>query len=63
LVIPARNDDWPEWLGVPWLCKTENRCLVPVTAFCEPDNSQGSRSVWTWFAKDEARLPFLFAGI
>jgi putative SOS response-associated peptidase YedK len=47
----------------PWLRKTENRCLVPVTAFCGPDNSYGPKSVWTWFARDEARSPFFFAGL
>jgi putative SOS response-associated peptidase YedK len=40
------------------------RCLVPATAFCEPDEGKPAR--WHWFAlKDEAepRPLFCFAGI
>jgi putative SOS response-associated peptidase YedK len=36
--------------------------LVPATSFCEPDN-RGEKSVPTWFALDEARSIFFFAGI
>jgi putative SOS response-associated peptidase YedK len=45
----------------PWL-KTENRCLVPVTSFCEPDWRNG-KHVPTWFALDDSRPLFFFAGI
>ncbi len=39
----------------------ERRCLVPVTSFAEP---QGKRpATWHWFALDETRSPFAFAGI
>jgi hypothetical protein len=36
---------------------------VPATSFAEPDNKQGSKSIWTWFAQDETRPVFFFAGI
>lgn len=38
------------------------RCLVPVTSFCGYDNSRG-KAVPTWFALDETRPLFFFAGI
>lgn len=62
-VTNVRNTSSRHW--TTWLKKTEHRCLVPVTAFCEPDNSAGEDkpSVWTWFAQDEERSPFFFAGI
>ena len=39
------------------------RCLVPATAFCEPDEGKPAR--WHWFAlkADEPRPLFAFAGI
>src|SRR6266571_4262604 len=39
------------------------RCLVPATAFCEPDEGKPAR--WHWFAlkADESRPLFAFAGI
>lgn len=45
----------------PWL-KPEYRCLVPVTSFCEYDWRSG-KAVPTWFALDETRPLFFFAGI
>ena len=45
----------------PWL-KREHRCLVPVTSFCEPDWRSG-KHVPTWFAIDDTRALFFFAGI
>ena len=36
---------------------------MPVTSFAEPDNNQGPRSIWTWFAQDENRPLMFFAGI
>lgn len=39
----------------------ERRCLVPVTSFAEPKGR--SPATWHWFALDEAREPFSFAGI
>jgi putative SOS response-associated peptidase YedK len=56
-----RNTDRRHWL--PWLKKPEHRCLVPVTSFAEPDNNQGPKSIWTWFAQDESRPLMAFAGI
>lgn len=47
---------WRRWLGV------ENRCVVPATSFCEPDQASGSKQN-TWFALDESRPLFFFAGI
>lgn len=45
---------WTRWLGV------EHRCLVPWTAFAEPDHEQGGNA---WFALDESRPLAFFAGI
>jgi putative SOS response-associated peptidase YedK len=41
----------------------QRRCLVPATAFCEPDEGKPAR--WHWFAlkADEPRPLFAFAGI
>jgi putative SOS response-associated peptidase YedK len=41
----------------------KRRCLVPVSAFCEPDEGKPAR--WHWFALkgDEERPLFAFAGI
>jgi len=57
----VRNTDSRYWQT--YLTKPENRCLVPVTAVAEPDNNQGPRSIWTWFAQDESRPLMFFAGI
>jgi putative SOS response-associated peptidase YedK len=56
-----RNTYSRYWL--PWLRRAEHRCLVPVTSFAEPDNNQGPKSIWTWFARDESRPLMFFAGI
>lgn len=56
-----RNTDSKFWR--PHLKQTANRCLVPITSFAEPDNNQGPRSIWTWFAQDETRPLMFFAGI
>jgi putative SOS response-associated peptidase YedK len=57
----VRNTDSRYWQR--YLKQPEQRCLVPVTSFAEPDNSQGPRSIWTWFARSEARDLMFFAGI
>lgn len=57
----VRNTDSRYWRT--YLSKPEHRCLVPVTSFAEPDNNQGPRSIWTWFAQDESRPLMFFAGI
>ncbi|MFC7378291.1 SOS response-associated peptidase [Brevundimonas sp. GCM10030266] len=46
---------WAPWLGV------EHRCLVPFTAFNEPDQVERGPSVW--FALDEERPLAFFAGV
>ena len=51
---------WTRWLGV------ENRCIVPVTSFAEPDPAnkpEGGRTPNAWFARDETRPLMFFAGI
>src|SRR5579859_1045285 len=50
------SSHWKRWLG------PENRCLVPFTSFCEPDQASGSLQP-TWFALDESRPLAFFAGI
>jgi putative SOS response-associated peptidase YedK len=57
----VRNTDSRYWQT--YLKKPEARCLVPVTSFAEPDNNQGPRSIWTWFAQNETRPLMFFAGI
>jgi len=57
----VRNTDSRYWRT--HLKPTAHRCLVPVTSFAEPDNNQGPRSIWTWFAQDESRPLMCFAGI
>lgn len=51
---------WKRWFGV------ENRCLVPVTSFAEPDpasQEEGGKVPNAWFARDEAKSLMFFAGI
>ena len=47
---------WRYWLGPP------SRCLVPVTSFCEYADTK-PRKTPTWFALDDGRPLFAFAGI
>jgi putative SOS response-associated peptidase YedK len=58
-VTNVRNVKSPHWR--PWL-KPEYRCLVPVTAFSEYADTK-PRKTPVWFALDEARPLFAFAGI
>lgn len=51
---------WQRWLGV------ENRCLVPVTSFAEPDpksKPEGGATPNAWFALNDNRPLAFFAGI
>jgi putative SOS response-associated peptidase YedK len=57
-VTSIRNLASPHWRN--WL-KPENRCLVPATSFCEYTDSQPK--VPHWFALDDDRPLFAFAGI
>ena len=57
-VTNVRNTASSYWR--PWL-KSEFRCLVPATSFCEYTDSQPK--VPHWFALDESRPLFAFAGI
>jgi len=56
-----RNTDSRYWQT--YLKKPGCRCLVPATSFAEPDNNQGPKSIWTWFAQDDTRPLMFFAGI
>jgi len=47
---------WRRWLG------PASRCLVPVTSFCEWEDTK-PRKTPTWFALDDSRPLFCFAGI
>lgn len=47
---------WRAWLG------PAHRCLVPFTAFCEPDQVSGALTP-VWFALDESRPLAFFAGV
>jgi putative SOS response-associated peptidase YedK len=57
-VTNVRNLKSPYWRG--WL-KAEWRCLVPATSFCEWTDARPK--VTHWFALDESRPLFAFAGI
>lgn len=51
---------WTRWLGV------ENRCLVPLTRFAEPNPAgkvEGGRTPNAWFARDREQPLMFFAGI
>jgi putative SOS response-associated peptidase YedK len=51
----TKSPHWRRWLG------PQNRCLVPATAFCEWTDSRPK--VTHWFALDDDRPAFWFAGI
>lgn len=56
----ASTPHWRRWLGV------ESRCVVPATEFAEPDpasKKEGERTPNAWFAINEDRRLFFFAGI
>jgi len=57
-VTNVRNTKRPFWRT--WL-QPEFRCLVPATSFCE--YTDGQPKVSHWFALDESRSLFAFAGI
>ena len=52
-VAAIHSIDDPRW---PDLVKPRHRCLIPANAFSEGDEHQ-------WFARDESRTPFAFAGV
>ena len=52
-----KNSQWKSWLD------REHRCVVPATAFAEPDkNTPKGNMMWRWFKRADG-LPFFFAGI
>lgn len=53
----ARAGWWRRWLGEPAF-----RCLVPVTSFCLHQHGVVPH-LPVWFALDESRPPFFFAGL
>lgn len=56
----ASSPHWRRWLGV------ESRCVVPASEFAEPDpasKKDGERTPNAWFAINEDRPLFFFAGI
>ncbi len=55
-IVRNTNSNW--WR--PWM-QVGHRCLVPVTSFCEWTDSRPK--VTHWFALDETRPLFFFAGI
>lgn len=58
--VNMRNLDSSYWR--PWQ-KPENRCLVPVTSFCEYDARTKNPKVPVWFAMSPERPLFAFAGV
>ena len=52
----TKSNWWTGWLH------QGHRCLVPATSFCEYDWATG-KAVPTWFALDDTRPLFFFAGI
>src|SRR5271170_954904 len=62
-VTNIRNAWSPHWR--PWIGPA-NRCVVPATSFCEPTTDPDpvtGKKVWTWFALNDERPLFFFAGI
>jgi putative SOS response-associated peptidase YedK len=62
-VTNIRNTSSPHWRG--WL-KPESRCLVPANSFAEyaPEpNPETKKKDVVWFALDDTRPLFCFAGI
>ncbi len=58
-VTNIRNTGSPHWRG--WL-GPPNRCLVPATSFSEWEDTKPKKTP-VWFALDESRPVFAFAGI
>jgi len=58
-ITNIRNTNSPHWRR--WLHQA-SRCLVPVTSFCEYEDTK-LRKTPVWFALDESRPLFCFAGI
>jgi putative SOS response-associated peptidase YedK len=51
---------WRQWFGI------EQRCIVPVTTFAEPDPASqepGGKVPNAWFGRDESKELMFFAGI
>ncbi|MDH6271429.1 putative SOS response-associated peptidase YedK [Rhizobium leguminosarum] len=51
---------WKPWFGI------ENRCLVTVTSFAEPDpasQEEGGKVPNAWFASDQEKSLMFFVGI
>lgn len=62
-VTNVRNVSSPHWRG---LTGVANRCLVPATSFCEPSTQPDpitGKKTWHWFALDDDRPLFFFAGL
>lgn len=59
-VTNIRNTSSNYWR--PWLKKPEQRCIVPATAFSEPDRNTSKPVRFRWFARKDGQ-PFFFAGI
>jgi len=61
-VTNIRNTSSPHWRG--WL-KPENRCLVPFNSFAEyaPEPNPKTKKDVVWFALNDDRPLFAFAGI
>ncbi|MCV9965434.1 SOS response-associated peptidase family protein [Pararhizobium sp. BT-229] len=56
----SESKHWKRWLGV------ENRCLVPISSFAEPDYTShvsGQRVPYAWFANGIDTPLMFFAGI
>ncbi|MGB3556376.1 MAG: SOS response-associated peptidase family protein [Jannaschia sp.] len=53
----TKSPHWRRWLGVG------QRCVVPFTAFSEPDNDPARKGKPVWFALGENRPLAFFAGI
>jgi putative SOS response-associated peptidase YedK len=58
-ITNVRNTNSPHWRR--WL-DTANRCLVPATSFSEWEDTKPKKTP-VWFARDESRPLFVFAGI
>jgi putative SOS response-associated peptidase YedK len=53
----VKSPHWRRWLG------PESRCVVPFTAFSEPERQADGKSIPAWFALDDDRPLACFAGL
>jgi putative SOS response-associated peptidase YedK len=67
LLLPTKSGHWRPWLASSSVVVGREqhkggRCIVPASAFAEPDRNTANPAINRWFARADG-LPFFFAGI